>query len=367
MAIGSSLSRLQGRIILDEPMVAYNWKGLVVVRRYAKEIHITKTSKLVKSQDAFTKYTQAWPNLDLSTQDFWDYAVKLILGGAYKYRKSEAVSFKGAVIRRSRSPVMSGMNFFVSCSMLGESADFDNLPRTMPPFGSPTPCSPLIENAFYDHKLEAAVVEIQEPALITYYDEYYPELEFWKTEVERSKKLGIAKPETIKQMEDHLKMCEAYVRRLEAKGKSLTDLIYRDARVILWVSLVRVFSTQGTIVARIDLPFKDIIGDPKKRGRIIRIAFQDIPVSFLKIFPTGFVSVKDLSSAKVTFQAETIVALKKDIGAVPSAPSNIAPIKTPQRTHPAALEIVEKLHSLRREYRSRQKMGKVIYKEQERM
>ncbi|OHB69357.1 MAG: hypothetical protein A2W23_04240 [Planctomycetes bacterium RBG_16_43_13] len=351
-------------------MIATNWRGMKVLRCPPKEIHITLTGRLLEQRQNWRESSYIWKRYSLEKQAKWDWAAGG-LGSAYHQEKIMAISTPGKIIKRSRGVLMSGYNYFKKCFALRKIAGFEYQEDLDPPIGIPRPSPPILLACYYDSELDGVVLELEEPNLLTY-EAAYVNLENTRKYLEKTIEafhLNKANPPKwlVEGIERDIERFEKHVRSIEAKGKKAEDYIYDEQRGIIWSKFSHIISGDGIITAKVDLPFPEPIKDEngkvklsKSGRRMMRLAFTHLPTASRQAFPDGYANVADLSLAVISFEAETIVAWRKNIGAIDSTSSNIISIKTSEKTHDRAVELTEHLRKVNHTRLQRQRRSRVI-------
>lgn len=169
MARGRSFMDLKGKVFLADPMIATQWKGMLVVKGYPNEHHVTISEPVARHLSAVASLTPRWRVLTKYQRDGWEeYASGL--GSAYKQGKRFVSGGSGNIIRSHRGVLMGGVHAYISRNLLAHSVDW-KIPRDEAPLGISTPPSPLIKSAIYIPEDKVIEMEIEEPNFAMDYEE----------------------------------------------------------------------------------------------------------------------------------------------------------------------------------------------------
>jgi hypothetical protein len=165
MARGIDITNLHGRVILNSPVIATQWKGIVVVRKIPKAF--TSSTPLQLGYRAQVRAcVNAWHNtLTQAQREAWDAYASSI------YNLAKWGSIENAVINviPKHKPIMSGLDAMVSRNSYLYSVG-DTTIALKPPVPKPSLNPPFITALSYPEPADSATVHWNPPTIIGSYD-----------------------------------------------------------------------------------------------------------------------------------------------------------------------------------------------------
>ena len=161
MSSGKSFYDQRGKVYLSEPMVAYVYKGRLMLRKLPSRVERVKTAKHINHINRFSYISRAWTGLTEKEQAGWEAYAEMVYDVRDRERQ-DVTGDCGGIIPRRRIPA-TGKGAFIQSNMLLYSAGLSEI-RKSPPFNTGFPPAPTSVSLAYENGV--AEVRWDDPIVI---------------------------------------------------------------------------------------------------------------------------------------------------------------------------------------------------------